>query len=382
MARIYKDFSEFRSENKSIFKFLSKSDNRGLHEAIWNARDIEITALKKKINELQQDLSDERQNFTHQDQELNQCKKSIFDSTDKIDEVRQELYRSQDQNSLLRANFNSLNSDYQILKNRVHDIEASEQNALFRFEKSLELISQLEMHIKRQKGMIEELRESNTRLFDECEEAKRSVSPLHYQVKELTAGMQMLELDLDQYKTFNEQSKRHIEQQDVHMEKLKANSKVLKELAEKSKSDFHGACEDLKRHLMIQEDLQKKLDAFEHERLNFIAKENAQATFIEELKEGVRNLKHNLLEETNKLSVIEKENSEIKKNIETLNASEHYHRTELLKARSELEKSRQEKEKLSNELRILNNTLRDVQTSLGQIHQQYVRSPKHPSLYS
>lgn len=380
MARIYKDFSEFRSENKSIFKFLSKSDNRGLHEAIWTARETEVNALKAKIEELQSELSSERQTLSHQDQELNQFRKSVFDNSDKIEEVRQELYRTQDQNSLLRNNLKNLTNDSQALQDKIQTVEANEQNARTRFEKSLELINQLETHIQRQKGTIEELKESNLKLYNDCEEAKRDVSPLQYQVKELTANMQMLELDLEQYKTFNEQSKRHIEQQDVHMEKLKANSQVLKELAEKSKNDFRGACEDLRRQTLIQDDLQKKIDHLEQERLGLLRKENEQTTFIEELKTGVRNMKHDLLESTAKLTVIEKENAEIKKNLESLTASEHYHRTELHKARTELEKSRQEKEKLMSELREVNNTIRNVQTSLGQIHQQYVRGPKQVAL--
>jgi len=369
MARIYKDFSEFRLENKSIFKFLSKTDNRGLHEAIWLSRQNEVDDLKDQIEDLKKEL------------EISKVLKiKTADELMTVQELRQQLHQAQEQNTFLKTNLNHLSDDYQALQDQVEELQSKEKNMSSRFEKSLELINQLEIHIQRQKLTIEELNESNRLLFNDCEKAKTDVSPLQYQVKELTSNMVMLELELEQYVTFNEQNKRQAELQDAHMEKLKSNSFVLKELAEKSKNDFKGACEDLKRQMLLHDDLQKKFDELESERESWLKREDERIAFIDELKTGVRNLKSRLIESESKIALLEKENLELKKNLETLTASEYYHRTELQKARAELEKARQEKEALSNELRWLNNTVKDVQNSLGQIHHQYIRGSKQMPL--
>ena len=86
MAKIYRSFSEFRSENRAIFKFLSKSDGRGLHEAIWDSRNPEVEELKSKIEELEKSLENERKQALSQEQELHQLRSTMFDSSGKPSE--------------------------------------------------------------------------------------------------------------------------------------------------------------------------------------------------------------------------------------------------------------------------------------------------------
>ncbi len=368
MNKVYKSFSEFYSENKTVLKLLGKNDTQQFYQAIWNAREGELENLREELLALKKQVSlfdiDKKNLVRRYDSQLESS----------LNTIAEEKAKNHSQNLNHREQIQKLIQENDGLKQKLQNIELNGRENDIKLAKSYELIAQLELCIEKQKVALHE--SEKTELFQSLSQESLS---LHHRVKELEAQNQLLEVDLSQYKSYHEQGRRYLEQQDTFIEKLKANSQILKDLAEKTKNDLKLATEELNKKNTLNFELEKRLKDLQEQKLHLEKTLVERNAFIEELKQGVRELKGQSDLYVAKFKDANTEILNYQRKLETFAKKEIQYKNELQLSQKALETFRFEKERLANELQWLNNTVTDVQNSLVGIGAS--KSPRsHASL--
>jgi chromosome segregation ATPase len=77
MAKIYQTFNELLTQNRGLFKLVSKSKNPGLLNAIWESRTPEIEALKKNLEAIWNENSELANELAHTHATLNSTRDEL-----------------------------------------------------------------------------------------------------------------------------------------------------------------------------------------------------------------------------------------------------------------------------------------------------------------
>ena len=95
MSKIYSSFEDLLEQNSSLFKFFKQKKNRGLLQAIWQARQGEIDSLREKmvedISSQKEQIQDLEEKFQDALVDLAQKKRILLFQGEKIKELEENL---------------------------------------------------------------------------------------------------------------------------------------------------------------------------------------------------------------------------------------------------------------------------------------------------